>query len=143
MKAFSSIVSILVADDDDDDRMLIKKAFDEIGFTGNLYFTTNGEETLNFLRRQAAAKAAKSLLPDMLLLDLNMPKKNGFEVMREIKEDPKLAAIPIVILSTTQTQADADRSYQAGAVGFLTKPSYFTDLVEALRLLAQFAWASI
>lgn len=136
MKAFHGLASILVADDDEDDRMLIQKAFDVTDFCGRLYFATNGEETLSFLRRQLPAAA---LLPDLLVLDLNMPRKNGYEVIHEMQADRQLASVPILILSTASPGNEP--SIGSNVVGRLSKPSDFPALVELVRSLPQYCAA--
>ncbi len=130
-----SVFSILIADDDEDDKFLLKSAFEESGIDAPLSFVDNGQELMEFL-----LKAKK--LPSIILLDLNMPKKDGREALKEIKENPKFRSIPILILTTSNSPEDIRNCYFLGANCFITKPSTFEGLMKVIGELNKF-WFSI
>jgi CheY-like chemotaxis protein len=139
MSELGSPITILMADDDVDDRMLAKEALDESRVRNNLYFVEDGEELLDYLNRRGKfADAAQSPRPGLILLDLNMPRKDGREALREIKADPDLRRIPVVIMTTSKAEEDIYRSYDLGANSFITKPVTFERLVELMRTLGQY-----
>ncbi len=139
MSDLSSPITILMADDDEDDRMLAKEALEESHVKNELYFVENGEEVLDYLKRRGKfADAEKSPRPGLILLDLNMPRKDGREALREIKADPDLRRIPVVIMTTSKAEEDIFRSYDLGANSFITKPVTFERLVELMRTLGQY-----
>ena len=132
-------VTILVAEDDPDDRTLAQDAFDESGANGRLVFVDDGVELLSYLRREAPyADAVRFPSPGLVLLDLNMPRKDGREALAEIKADPALRHIPVVVMSTSRSVDDVEGSYRAGANSFITKPSRFDGLVAMLRALGDY-----
>lgn len=123
--------SILVADDDADDRELIKVAFEENGADVEICFVENGEELLHYLHRQGKYKEGEKYpYPSLILLDLNMPKKDGREALRTIKEDARLKSLPIVILTTSTATKDIGKCYELGVNSYMIKPTNFTDLVQ-------------
>lgn len=124
-----------MADDDADDRFLVKEAFQEIGENHQINFVENGEQLMDYLEKRNTFTPENSPPPDLVLLDINMPKKNGIEVLREIRENRKLSSIPIVVLSTSNSEEDILRSYELGANSFITKPIGFDQLVESLKNL--------
>lgn len=129
-------VSILVADDDPDDQLLIKEAAAEVRPGLRVDYVNDGVALLDYLRREGAfAELIDTPLPRLLLLDLNMPIKDGREALFEIKSDPTFWRLPIVILSTSNADQDIRRAYQLGANSFVTKPSSFERLVEVVRAL--------
>lgn len=128
-------VKILVADDDGEDRQLIKDALEESRLLNPLEFANDGEDLMSKLR-------SNKDLPGLILLDLNMPKKDGREALREIKSDPKLKAIPVIILTTSKAEEDIYRTYNLGVNSFITKPVTFTELVDVLNKIAQY-WFEI
>lgn len=130
-----SVLSILIADDDEDDKFLLKSAFEESGIDAPLSFVDNGQELMEYL-----LKAKK--LPSIILLDLNMPKKDGREALKEIKENPKFRSIPILILTTSNSPEDIRNCYFLGANCFITKPSTFEGLMKVIGELNKF-WFSI
>ncbi len=139
----ASPIVILLADDDPDDRMLAKEALEESRLANQLHFVEDGEELLDYLyRRGAYADPASSPRPGLILLDLNMPRKDGREALREIKADPQLRAIPIVVLTTSKAEEDIYRSYDLGVSSFITKPVAFEGLVEVMRTLGKY-WFEI
>ncbi len=128
--------TILVADDDEDDRDLVKDAFTDAGLSGQIRFVLDGQELLDYLRLHAAARDAER--PTIVLLDLNMPRKDGREALAEIKSDEALCAIPVVVLTTSKDDEDIRRSYRLGANSFIAKPTTHTALVGVMRDLANY-----
>jgi len=132
-------IVILMADDDPDDRLLTQQALEESRVLNDLYFVEDGEQLLDFLaRRGQYADAAQAPRPGLILLDLNMPRKDGREALREIKADPDLRRIPVVVMTTSQAEEDVYRSYDLGANSFITKPVTFDRLVELMRTLGKY-----
>ena len=134
---------ILMADDDADDRLLAKDALIECQLDGNLHFVENGEELLEYLQRRGKyTQLADSPRPGLILLDLNMPRKDGREALREIKADPALRKIPVVVLTTSKADTDIGRIYELGANSFISKPVSFESLVEVMKILGRY-WFEI
>jgi CheY-like chemotaxis protein len=132
-------ITILVADDDLDDCLLIKAALTEARLTNDLRFVHDGEALLDYLyRRGSYTERINSPRPGLILLDLNMPKKNGREALQEIKSVPYLRQIPIVVLTTSQVEEEIYRSYDLGASSFITKPVSFGALVEVMKALGRY-----
>ena len=129
-------IIILMADDDADDRMLTKEALEESRVLNDLRFVEDGEELMAFLRKQG--EYADAPRPGLILLDLNMPKKDGREALKEIKADAELRRIPVVVMTTSKAEEDIFRSYDLGASSFITKPVTFDRLVELMRTLGQY-----
>ncbi|MBC7251599.1 MAG: response regulator [Anaerolineae bacterium] len=137
------LITVLMADDDPDDRMLIQEAWEENRLANGLHFVEDGEQLLDYLyRRGEYAHLKHEPLPGLILLDLNMPKKDGREALREIKADPELRRIPIVILTTSKAEEDILRSYELGVSSFITKPVTFESLVSLVKTLAHY-WFEI
>jgi CheY-like chemotaxis protein len=136
-------VVIVVADDDEEDCMLVEEALQESRLSNELHFVRDGDELLEYLRRDGRyADAASSPRPALVLLDLNMPGKDGREALAEIKEDPDLRRIPVVVLTTSKAEEDILRSYDLGVNSYITKPVTFDGLVEVVRRLGQY-WFEI
>jgi CheY-like chemotaxis protein len=136
-------VIFLMADDDPDDRLLIKEAFEESLISNSIYFVEDGVDLLDYLRWQGKfTDPAEAPLPDLILLDLNMPRKDGREALAEIKSDPLLRYIPVVVLTTSKAEEDIMRSYDIGAASYITKPVTFDGLVEAIKGIGQY-WVQI
>lgn len=136
-------IVILMADDDPDDLMLAREAFEESRLTNELRTVMDGEELLDYLlRRGRYTDAAEAPMPGLILLDLNMPRMDGREALREIKSHPTLRRIPVVVLTTSKAEEDILRTYDIGANSFITKPVTFDALVELLRDLGEY-WFSI
>lgn len=136
-------ISIVVADDDEDDRMMIQEAFEEARLANDLQFVEDGEELLACLRREGPyAHLAGKPYPGVVLLDLNMPKKDGREALRELKADPELCRIPVVVLTTSEAEEDIVRTYGLGVSSFITKPVTFDALVDAVKVLCRY-WIEI
>lgn len=137
------MVPILMADDDEDDQMLTKDAFEEGRLSNPLFFVKDGLELLDFLRNQGAfTDKSKYPRPGLVLLDLNMPRMDGKQVLKIIKSDPDLKTIPIVILTTSQQESEIAQTYASGANSFIVKPVRFEDMVGTLRVLGEY-WLSI
>lgn len=137
------LIKILVADDDPDDRLMIKDAFTENRIANELVFVEDGEQLMTYLRREGPfAELIDEPYPGIVLLDLNMPKKDGREALREMKADPELCRIPIVVLTTSQAEEDVVRTYGLGVSSFITKPVSFEGLVDAVQVICRY-WIQI
>lgn len=135
-------VPILVADDDIEDCEMIRDAFLESRLLNRVDFVHNGEELLEFLNLCETAENSQVCLPGLILLDLNMPKMDGREVLRVLKSSSRLHHIPVVVLTTSQAEEDIIRSYNLGANSFITKPIEFEALVQTLKDLGRY-WFEI
>jgi len=136
-------ITILIADDDPDDRMLALEALNENHLTNNIYFVEDGEELLDYLHHRGQyTDVASAPRPGMILLDLNMPRMDGRESIREIKSTAELRDIPVVILTTSKSEEDIARTYNLGANSYITKPVTFEGLVEVMRGLRRY-WFEI
>jgi CheY-like chemotaxis protein len=129
---------VLCAEDDPDDRLLLRDAAREIGL-GPIVFVEDGEQALAYLRRQGKYQDPDaSPRPAVVLLDLNMPRVDGRQVLAEMKRDERLRSIPVVILTTSNAEWDVARSYATGASSFITKPVTFEGLINVTRSLRQY-----
>ena len=136
-------ITILMADDDQDDQLLMEEALLEGFPVSRLYFVSDGEELLEYLYGQGQYEdPVKAPRPDLILLDLNMPKKDGREALKEIKTHPKLRHIPVVIFTTSYSAADVTRTYELGANSFVTKPVTFEQLVDVIQTMSKY-WFEI
>ena len=136
-------ITILMADDDPDDRQLTREAFEENHLANDLRFVEDGEELMDYLYQRgkyAADDAAP--LPGLILLDLNMPRKDGREALQEIKADPRLRSIRVVVMTTSKAEEDVVRSYDLSAASYITKPVTFERLVDVVRTLGKY-WLEI
>jgi len=132
-------LTILMADDDGDDRMLTREAMEESRVLNRLYFVEDGVELTAYLNGEDKySDRERYPMPGLILLDLNMPKKDGREALKEIKSDPKLRRIPVVILTTSKAEEDMLRGYDLGAASYITKPVTFSALVELMRTLGKY-----
>ena len=139
LKKDGKMITILLADDDPDDRQLTRDAFVENRLANDLDCVEDGEELLDYLHRRGKhADQANKPLPGLILLDLNMPRKDGREALREIKADPELRRIPIVVLTTSKAEEDILRSYDLGVNSYVTKPVTFKSLVELVKVLGRY-----
>ena len=130
------MITILLADDDPDDRKLTHDAFTENRLANEFHAVEDGEELLEYLHRRGKySNLQGDPLPGLILLDLNMPRKDGREALKEIKADPELRRIPIVVLTTSKAEEDILRSYDLGVNSYVTKPVTFKSLVELIRVL--------
>ncbi|MCC2679655.1 MAG: response regulator receiver protein [Pseudobdellovibrio sp.] len=132
-------VPILIADDDQDDCQMIKEALQESRLLNQLQFVHDGEELMRSLHRMIEKGHP---LPGLILLDLNMPKKDGREALKEIKNDPRLRQIPVVVLTTSKAEEDIFKTYNLGVNSFITKPIAFDRLVQTMRDLGRY-WFEI
>ena len=135
-------IIILVVEDDPDDQFLTKEAIKESRIVNELYFVKDGTELLDFLHHKGEF-AGDFPIPDLILLDLNLPRMNGREALREIKSDQQLCQIPIVILSTSQSEEDVSECYKLGAGGFITKPVKYSDLIETMKTVGDYWFAAV
>jgi CheY-like chemotaxis protein len=136
-------ITILMADDDPDDRQLTKDAFAESRLANDLRFVEDGEELLDYLKRRGRyADPASSPRPGLILLDLNMPRKDGREALAEIKADPELRSIRIVIMTTSKAEEDIIRTYNLSAASYISKPVTFEGLVDVIKTLGKY-WLEI
>jgi len=132
-------ITILVADDDADDRMLIQDAFEESCLQNPLDFVEDGEQLLEYLRREGKYESLKGQpYPGVILLDLNMPRMDGRTALSKIKEDPDLCRIPVIILTTSKAEEDILRTYGLGVSSFITKPVTFDRLVEVVKTIGAY-----
>ncbi len=134
---------ILLADDDEDDVVLVRDSFQRSKLSNDLRVVEDGVELMEYLRREGVfADPERSPRPDIILLDLNMPRMDGREALKEIKKDQKFKDIPVIILTTSQTHADISRSYQDGANCFITKPVTFQSMCEVVNRFGEY-WFQI
>lgn len=139
----SKPITILLADDDPDDRMLTRDAFEESRIRNTLETVADGEELMNYLlhRGEYSGENAKPH-PSLILLDLNMPRKDGREALKEIKASPELRNIPVVVLTTSKAEEDIFRTYDLGVNSFIIKPVTFDGLVDVVKTLGKY-WFEI
>lgn len=143
MKERGNPITILMAEDDPEDRMLVKDAFHEGRLANDLHFVEDGEELMDYLyRRGKYTDATAAPRPGVILLDLNMPKKDGREALKEIKSDSSLRRIPVVVLTTSKAEQDIVCSYDLGVNSFITKPVTFSAVVDVMKTLGKY-WLEI
>ncbi len=136
-------ITILLADDDADDRMMAADALEESRLANDVRFVEDGEELMDYLRRRGKySDPAAAPRPGLILLDLNMPRKDGREALREIKAEPNLRTIPVIVLTTSKAEEDIYRTYDLGVNSFITKPVNFESLVGVMRALGKY-WFEI
>lgn len=129
---------ILLADDDQEYQVLVRFALDDLPISATLLWVSDGAELLDMLRGLGKyCGATPAPLPDTILLDLNMPRMDGREALREMKSDPALSAIPVVVMSTSDAREDELLAYALGAERFITKPASFAELVQIMKELLQ------
>jgi two-component system response regulator len=139
----STPIVILMADDDPDDRDLAEAALQESRLANQLHFVEDGEQLMAYLRNQPPYEdKAAHPRPGLILLDLNMPRKDGREALAEIKADPRLRPIPVIVLTTSRAEEDVFRSYDLGVNSFISKPVTFDGLVQVMRVLGRY-WFEI
>jgi len=129
-------IEILLVEDDPGDTLMIREAFQDNKITNNLTCLTDGEQAVSYLRREG--EYADAVRPDLILLDLNLPRKDGREVLAEIKDDDDLKVIPIVVLTTSAAEEDILRSYRLHANAYVTKPVDFEAFIEVVRQIDEF-----
>ncbi len=143
MEQHRNPITILMADDDADDRLMTKEAFEESRLKNDLRFVHDGVELLDYLKRRGKYEdPATSPRPGLILLDLNMPQKDGREALEEIKSDPKLKNIRVVILTTSKAEEDIYRTYNLSAASYITKPVTFAGMAEVVKVLGKY-WLEI
>ena len=136
-------VTILVADDDPDDRQLTQEAFSESKLANDLRFVEDGVEVFDYLDRIGKfADPASSPWPSILLLDLNMPRMDGREVLVELKKNPRYAGIRVIVMTTSKSEADINKAYLLNAASYITKPVTFDSLVNVVTMLGKY-WLEI
>jgi len=128
-------INVLLVEDDPGDVLMTREAFDEY-LHNRLDVVSDGEAALAYLRREDPHGDAPR--PDLILLDLNLPRRDGREVLREVKADPDLASIPVIVLTTSQAEEDVLRSYQLHANAYVTKPVDFEGFIEAIKQIDHF-----
>lgn len=133
-------VEILLVEDNEDDILLEQEAIADAKLLNLMHVVRDGEEALTYLRRQGEYQNAQ--VPGLILLDINMPRKNGFEVLNELKADPALMHIPVVMLTTSDSEADIVKSYAKGACSYITKPMDFDKFREVAKQFALY-WALV
>ena len=133
-------VDILLVEDSPADVLITREAFEEFRLTNTLYVVEDGVEALAFLNQ--TGKYASVPHPDLILLDLNLPRKNGREVLADIKTDPRFKSIPVVILTTSPSERDVLEAYEHHANCYIVKPVGFENFVEAMKSIRQF-WFSV
>jgi CheY-like chemotaxis protein len=139
MNSIGKMITIVLADDDPDDRQLTTEAFTENRLANELHCVEDGEELMDYLHRRGQFERLQGeSLPGLILLDLNMPRKDGREALKEIKADPDLRRIPIVVLTTSKAEEDIIRSYDLGVNSYVTKPVTFKSLVELVKVLGRY-----
>ena len=142
MNNLPKTITILMADDDPDDRMLAEEALSENKLANDLHFVEDGVELMDYLHQRGKFTAENAPEPGLILLDLNMPKKDGREALAEIKADPVLRRIPVIVLTTSKADEDIVRSYDLGVSSFITKPVTFEGLVAVTRAIGDY-WFGI
>jgi len=135
---------ILMAEDDPDDRLLVRDAFTECGTSSKVRFVADGEELVDYLlHRGKYAKLSESPRPDLILLDLNMPRKDGREALKEIRAHSELCRVPVVVFTTSRADTDIARVYELGANSFITKPAGFDALVATVTQLMGYWFSTV
>lgn len=136
-------ITLLMAEDDEDDRMFAEEALEESRLANDLYTVENGEELVQYMRGEGEyADRDTYPLPDLILLDLNMPKMDGREALHEIKHDPGIRQTPVVVLTTSQAEEDIYKTYDMGVSSYISKPVTFENLVKVMQVLGQY-WFEI
>lgn len=139
MKAMAKMNTILMAEDDSDDRLLAQDALKECGMLMDLRFVEDGVQLMDYLQRKNKyGQAGAAPKPTLIILDLNMPRKDGREALKEIKSDPVMRKIPVVVLTTSTADTDIARVYELGANSFISKPVAFNSLVWVMKTLGEY-----
>ena len=136
---------VIIAEDDPDDRLLIRDAIKDASQQPlEIIFVQDGAEMLDYLYHRGKYREMKNTPhPELVLLDLNMPKIGGMEVLEEIKRDPALRTIPVVVLTTSHEPAHISRSYELGGNGFVTKPDSYHELVELMQNIQKYWFRTV
>lgn len=133
--------TVLMADDDEDDRLLARDAFQECDMDVNLKFVEDGVELMDYLHGHGSWAGAPT--PSLILLDLNMPRKDGREALAAIKQNPALRRIPVVVITTSQAEEDVQRSYDLGVSSFISKPVTYESLLALVRTLSHYWFETV
>jgi two-component system response regulator len=137
------IPTILIADDDADDRLMMKEALEENNFSHSLHFVEDGEELLDYLLQRGKFLTEKVQRPNLIILDLNMPKIDGREALSQIKSNVNLKRIPVIVLTTSRAEEDIIRSYDLGVNSFICKPVHFNELVLVAREIGNYWFSTV
>lgn len=139
MSSIGKSIIILMADDDDEDRMFAQDALEEARVINEFHEVEDGVELMDYLNRRDKYEHLRNTpLPGLILLDLNMPRKSGKEALSEIKANPELRQIPIVVLTTSKAEEDIFRTYDLGVSSYIIKPIEFDSLVDIMRVLGKY-----
>jgi len=128
-------IPILLVEDDENDILITKRAFDRYNLKNTLYVVRDGEEALDFIYRRGDFEDESIPTPGLILLDINMPRMNGIEVLRHLKKDPDKKRIPIVMLTTSRREQDKIESYNLGVNSYVVKPVDFNKFIEAVTTI--------
>lgn len=142
MDSYQKGLNILIAEDDEDDYLLIAETLQKVSNINSIHWAKDGEELLNYLDDCEASDSGLENKPHLIILDFNMPKKDGREALGEIKSNPKRKNIPVVVLTTSQADSDIDQAYQLGANSFIQKPFKYKDFKAAMEIMQSY-WLSI
>jgi CheY-like chemotaxis protein len=134
--ASSKVIDVLLVDDDEGDVLMTKEAFEYYKIRNTLHVVSDGEQAMQFLRR--TGPYADAPRPGLILLDVNLPRRSGLEILAELKRDPDLLLIPVVMLTTSRAEEDIVRSYSLHANAFVSKPVDFEHFIEAIRQIDDF-----
>lgn len=138
-----STFTVVVAEDDEDDRLMVARAWELSRIVNPLVFVNDGEELMDYLYRRGKYEAlSRRAAPGLLFLDLNMPRKDGREALAEIRADPRLRTLPVVVMTTSKAEEDVLRSYNVGANSYITKPLSLQELVRVLSSAGEY-WLQI
>ena len=144
MTGRSSPISLLIAEDDPNDQLLTREAIEESRCAAEVEFVADGIELLHFLRREDAyATKAGTPLPSLILLDLNMPRMDGREVLKTLKSDPMLGRIPVVIMTNSNADEDIAQAYDLGVSSYVLKPPGFDELVQVMEAICQYWFQTV
>ena len=132
----SKVIDVLLVEDDEGDVLMTKEAFEYHKIRNRLHVVSDGDQALQFLRR--TGPYADAPRPGLILLDVNLPRRSGLEVLAELKQDPELLVIPVVMLTTSRAEEDILRSYSLHANAFVTKPVDFDNFIAAIRQIDDF-----
>jgi CheY-like chemotaxis protein len=130
------VIDVLLVEDDEGDVLMTREAFEHYKIQNRLHVASDGEQAMQFLRREG--QYADAPRPGLILLDVNLPRKSGMEVLAELKQDDDLLTIPVIMLTTSQAEADIVRSYSLHANAFVSKPVDFEHFIEAIRQIDTF-----
>jgi CheY-like chemotaxis protein len=131
-----AVVDVLLVEDDPGDVMMTREAFEHYKIRNTLYVVSDGEQAMQFLRRDG--QYADVPKPGLILLDLNLPRRNGLEVLADLKSDEELLSIPVVVLTTSQAEEDIVRSYSLHANAYISKPVDFDKFIDVIRQINKF-----